>query len=420
MSRTYRKTTVASPRRLVDIESLLAAGLAVGLLFISMSVSGTGATDSSLRLITLGASAGTVSLAFLSALSRRRTKADALAVVFFAYFAIIGIQSGTQSNVLQTVLSIIGALMSLAATRADLHAIFFRFRHWILVVVVISLLPAFLGHGFSAGRTWLRFVPGRYFGFSNPDAFGFVAGLAILLALPVLRTTRGRALLAAGGLLFVISSAYTALIATALAAAAYFLLAKGKGSRFLQWGVSLFGVVTVGALTWIPTPSGIAAFEWLSQRLSLSSRTLIWVQLLQLSRGTGYFWTGLGDRGVQGLTLEIGGLGTAHTTILQIFLANGFVVTVCFVLVSASASVRILGRLSLAPSRDHRLALAVLVYWFVTSLVSTQPGTPLGLAVIVLAAIPSLAFESDSGRLSDASRGVLASRTLRTSTSSRQ
>jgi len=395
MTRLPRKNDAAGPR-LASIESLLAAGVAVGFLFISISVAGYGTTYSQLRLIALDISVGAVFLAFMSALIRRRAQADALAILAILYFVWAGIQDASQSDTLKAALDLVGASMSYAATLASLHRVLSGLRRWILVVVIVSLLPAFLGQGFSAGRVWFGLAPGRYFGFSNPDALGFIAGLALLLSLPVLRLTWGRILAALAGLLYVISATNTAAIAAGVAVAAYYFVAKNRATRLLRGGTAVLAAVTVGVLTWIPTSQGMDAFESLSQKISLSSRTLLWVELLQNARDSGYFWTGLGDRSVADYTAEIMGVATAHTSILQILLSKGFFTTVFFILVAVVAANRTLGKISSKPSRDNCLAFAVVVYWFVTSLVSTQPVTPLGLMLLVLIAIPHPDDESES------------------------
>ena len=397
MTRLPRSNDAAGPR-LASIESLLAAGVAVGLLFIGISVAGYGTTYSQLRLVALDISVGAVFLAFMSALIHRRAQADVLAILAILYFVWSGIQDASQADTLGAILDLVGASMSYAATLASLRKVLSGLRRWILVVVITSLLPALLGQGFGPGRVWFGLTQGRYFGFSNPDALGFIAGLALLLSLPVLRFTHGRILAALSGLLYVISATNTAAIATGAAVAAYYFVAKNRATRHLRGGAAVLAAVTVGVLTWIPTNQAMNAFESLSQKISLSSRTLLWFELLQSARDSGYFWTGMGDGGVAHYTVAILGVATAHTTILQMLLSKGFFTTVFFIVVAVVAANRTLGKVASKPSRDHCLAFAVVIYWFVTSLVSTQPGTPLGLMLLVLIAIPHPDDESESDR----------------------
>jgi len=397
MTRLPRRSNPAGPR-LASIENLLAAAVALGLFFITVNVAEYGSTYYDFRLIVLGISAGATSLAFMSALARRRTKADTLAVLAILYFAWAAIQDLTQSGIPSVALDLVGASAAYAATRANLRGVLPGLRRWILVAVIACLLPAFLGQGFRAGRVWFGLAPGRYFGFSNPDGLGFIAGLALLLSLPILRLARGRILAIVGGFLFVIAATYTAAIAAGLAVVSYYFVAKGRATRHLQWGAAGLAVITVGALVWMPTRQGMDAFDSLSQRMSLSGRTVLWFELLRIARDAGYFWTGLGGRVVGRYTVEILGVGTAHATILQLLLSKGFVTTAIFVLIAAIAANRTLGRISSKPSRDERLAFAILVYWFVTSLVSTEPGTPFGLMLVFLIAVSRSDDELEADR----------------------
>ena len=373
-------------------ESLLAAGVALGLLFIS--VVGPDSGDNYIRFAALGISASCIALALIAGLSQRTAKADVLVILAFCYFILVGVQEMTQSDILHAFPYLLGAFSSIGAIHANLSGLMSGLRRWTLIVIIAALLPAFVGQGFSEGRVWLGLLPGRYYGFSNPDALSFLAGLAILLSIPVLRSTRGFALAALGGLLFLLTATYTAAIATTLASTAYFFLIGRNVNRILQWFIAVFATLTAVALVWIPTDNAIVAFSSLHEKVSLTRRTFIWVELLQHTRGTGYFWTGLGDQAVARYTSEIMGVGSAHMTILQLFLSKGFIATAFFILVATIAAIRTLGHCSSDPGGVHRLAMAVVVYWFVTSLASTQPGTAMGFSAVIAIAISRSEKES--------------------------
>lgn len=401
MTRVARIDDQSHPR-IASIESLLTAGVAFGIFFICIAVGGYGDATNYVRYAAFGLSGSAIALAFMAGFIRRGPKVDVLAIIAFVYFTCAAVQDATTDYITLAVLDLFGALLSLAATRANLRRVLSGLRHWILIVIIVAVVPAFFGQGFNAGREWFGLLPGRYFGFSNPDALGFIAGLGILLSIPVLGRARGLALAVFAAFLFVIAATYTALFAVSLAVAAYAWPIKAKATQVLQLLTALLAAVSILGLAWTTTAQGLDAFEFLRQRVSLSRRTEIWVTLLQQSRANGHFWKGLGDITVANYTHEIGGAGTAHTTILQMLLSKGFLMTAFFILVAAIAAVRILGRFSWDSNRDQHLAIAVAVYWFVTSLVSSQPGTVMGFSLVIVVAISR--YEESKEDLSGANR----------------
>lgn len=381
-------------------ERLLTVAIALGIAFITINVGGLGSATNYIRFAVFGLSGTAITLVFIAGSKRQRTNADLLAVFIATYFIAAGVQDVTQSNTTGATLNLFGVLLALGATQADLQRVLAGLRFWFLLLIIATLVPAGLRQGFNPGREWFGLFPGRYFSFSNPDGLGFIAGLGVLLSIPALKHAHGRALGALSALLFVITAAYTAAIALSLAGAAYFLLIRLRVAPILQFFTSLLAAITVGSLLWISSSSAIGALEYLEQHFDLSGRDQIWIALLQQSRVTGHFWTGWGDQVVSDYTRAIAGVGSAHATILQMFLSKGFAMTTFFILVAALATVRILGRISSNPSSHQRLAMAVTVYWFVTSLASTQPGTVMGLALVVIVAIPPSETESKEKLLS--------------------
>lgn len=372
---------------MASVESLLGAGVAFGVLFLSVAVFDSG--DNLLRFAFLGLSGSAVALAFISAYSKRGPGPGATAVVATAYFCWAGLQEFAQtSDPLRSIPSVIGVLLCLTAGRARLAGVLAGLRRWFLVVVVIALLPAVLGEGFAPGRVWLPLLPGRYFGFSNPDALGFIAGIAIVLSWSTPERWRRRLLVVAGWGLFAISASYSPAIALSAALLAYhFVHLEGVASlcRRLVW---LFSGLSLAALAWVSTEPGIAAARHFSGLLDLSGRTVIWAELLRYARSTGYFWTGLGDAGVARYTLDIGGVGSAHATMLQILLSKGYLTTVFFVLVVTFAAQRTLTRAGEPDAMSVGVPAALLVYWFVISLASIQPGAAMGLLLVLVVSLP--------------------------------
>lgn len=373
---------------IASIENLLTFGVAMGILYISIDLYGFGQTTNYVRFATFGLSSIAIALASIVAFTRRGANADLLSVAAILYFICAGARDVLASYAPGVILNLLGAALSLASTKADLHRMLSGFRRWFLVVIIAVLLPAFFGQGFRAGREWFGIFPGRYFGFSNPDGLGFMAGIGALLSIPVLRRPQGYALAAVSALLFVVSAAYTTAIAVGLAITAYFLLTKTKSRQVLQLLTAMLAAVTIGSLPWITTVQGINAFEFLQRQFNLSGREKLWVALLQQARATGSFMTGWGDQVVGNYTRAFAAVGSAHMTILQIFLSQGFLMTVLFIAIATMAAIRILGRIATNPASHQRLAIALVVYWFVTSLVSTQPGTEMGFALILAVAIP--------------------------------
>lgn len=394
MNRFARGEPLRSIRSL-DAGNLLAAGLATELLFITMNTSGLGSAYGIVRVLVLGISVGAIALALVSAPVRPRRAVDKLPALAIVYFAWTATQHAIYSEALNTVLSLLSVVVVIVAARTSLNSFVSGLRRWVLVIVITLLLPALVGQGFDANkRVWLGLVPGRYFGFSNPDALGFVAGLAIVLSIPVLSRWRGRALFALGVVLFAITASYTVAIAAGLAVVANLLLPGVRGSRILRSSIPALSAVTTAGLVWISTDHGIAALETLNRHVSLSGRTLIWVQLMKLARGRNYFWTGLGDTGVSVYTLKILKVASAHMTLLQMLLSAGFLTAVFFILVCAIVATRTLSRITVEPDRAQRLAFAVVVYWFVTSLVSTEPSAAVCVSLIVALAVSSSGDDS--------------------------
>jgi O-antigen ligase len=375
----------AGPFDSTALESLLSASVAMGLLFISVAVYDE--TDNYIRFAALAASGACATLAFIAALRQKRSRADVLAICSFSYFAWAGIQEFTQSDALHALPNLLAAMVSIGATRAGLDGVLSGLRRWVPIVVALLLLPALVGHGFGLGRVWFAFLPGRYFGFSNPDALGFVAGMCVLLSIPILRTARGALLMSLGALLLLLTSTNTTAVAVLVGIAVYCIATSSRMRRSLQLLTGALAAATIGALAWMPIDRAITLFGAFQNQFSLSRRTVIWLELLEQTRGAGHFWTGLGDQTIASYTREIMGVGSAHTTILQMFLSKGFLTTSLFVLVAAAATIRTLGTRSTSADAQSRGAASIAAYWFVTSLASIQPGTALGFLVLILVAI---------------------------------
>jgi len=377
--------------RFPRVDDLLAAGLAIELLFISMNTAGLGSPYGILRLLVLGTAVGAISLAAISGAARRERRAlDKVWVLALVYFAWVGTQRAMYAEALNTALTILGVVVVFVAARVSLEDRVAGLRRWVTVVVVALLLPALVGQGFDAtARSWFPGLQGRYFGFSNPDALGFVAGLAIVLSIPVLSRWRGRTLFGLSVVLFAITASYTAAIATGLAGIAYFVLSGSRGARVLRWSIPALGAATIAGLIWISTDQGIAALESLRRHVRLSGRTELWAELMSLTSIHDYFWTGLGNRGVSVYTMKIMEVNSAHSTLLQMLLSAGFLTTLFFIVVFAVVAMRALSRIIAEPGRPQRLAFAVVTYMFVTSLVSTEPSAPVCISLIVVLVVSS-------------------------------
>lgn len=388
-----RKVSVSGEKLgVASAENLLCAGLAVGLFVTSFRANAFGGS-ASYRNIGLAIAGCLIGAAILSGLtppkrsqSRQRRNRDTLAVLAAMYFAWTGIQNFfLQSDRLGAATSVIAFLLVSATLATDLQRLNAGLRRWLLVIVVADFVPAFLGQGFEATkRVWLDFLPGRYFAFSNPNALAFIAGLAVLLAAPVLRQKRGRMLGLLGGTLVVLTAGYATAIGLGLALLAYLLLGRLKSTGLLSSAVAALALVTPALVIWLPSDDGVGVLSALQENLDLSNRSFLWVSLVRLTRDSGNFWLGLGDQRVAFYTAAIQDVGTAHSTILQLYLSEGFITTVFFVFVAALATRRILNS---ERTRDARVAFAVVVYWFVVSLSSAEPGTALGFSLIVILAV---------------------------------
>jgi O-antigen ligase len=393
--RPVRRTSVER-LGVTSVENLLCAALAMGFLVTSLRTDAFG-DSSPYRTWGLCISGCLIAATFFWGIalrpdsqSPRVRNRDALVLLAGSYFAWCGIQSFfLQSSVLHAALSLMALLLVMGTLAADLQRMIAGLRRWFLVVVIACLMPAVVLQGFEPGRVWLDFLPGRYFAFSNPNALAFLAGLAVLLAVPVLRQGRGWVLALLGAVLAVLASGYTTAVALGLALLAYFGLGQVKNTGLPAVGVGALALATPMMLIWLPSESALRAVMALQSQFDLSGRSLLWVHLVRLTRDLDEFWTGLGDRAVAFYTEAILGVATAHSTILQMFLSKGFLTTVFFVFVAAAATIHILNAYFLNRSGNERVAFAVVVYWFVVSLASTQPGTALGFSLVVVLAVAS-------------------------------
>lgn len=381
----YRAATDPATEELVSkdsssLEFCIGLSLATGALFTGVAVFSP--TDNYIRFALLAVAGGSAALAALSALGRPSTSFGRIPLLAIAFLAGTGLQEYAQSGWLKTVPYAIGILLAIAVTRAELDKLLRRMPAAWLLVVLVALVPINSPDSYAAGRQWLPGVPGRYFAFSNPDALGLMAGVGLLLALSGLRRVWNRALLAASLLLFVLTAAYTTLAAVVIGVAVVAVSRIPRVARLAETGSILLAGASVVGLMWLPTPGALNFFTWLHTHISLTNRTLIWVRLVQLADERNYFWTGLGDRQVADFTLRIYGVGSAHTTLLQLVLSKGFVTTLVFILL-VLASVR--AALRLAPRTSDpapRYALALMAFWFVTSLASIQTVNPLVISLM--------------------------------------
>lgn len=392
-ARTAREDSTSDAKvGVASVENLLCAALAVGLFVTSLRANafGDSTTYRNYGLAIAGCLSGAAIVVGFAGLkggqSRAARKSDALVVLGALYFGWAGIQNYfVQSDMLGAVTSLIAFLLVVATLAADPQRLNVALRRWLLLIVLASLLPALLGQGFEPNkRVWLSFLPGRYFAFSNPNALAFLAGLAVLLAVPVLRKTGGRVLVALAGVLVVLTAGITTAIGLGLALLAYIALGRARNTGLLRAGVAALAGVTPAVLIWLPSDSALRGLTALQEALDLSGRSFLWVNLVRLTRDLDTFWFGMGDRRVAFYTAGIQDVASAHSTILQIFLSEGFVTAVLFVLVAALATTRLLAS---GQTKDARISFAVVVYWFVTSLSSAQSGTALAFSVIVVLAI---------------------------------
>lgn len=383
--------------RTTATENLLCFGLALGVLVTSFDLDAFNGSAAEYRNLGVGISGFLIGLTVLLGLTpgspdrgaegRGREALVLLAVTYFAWAAVQNYF--LQSEMLDTASAAIAVLLLLGALRATLSRVLAGLRRWFLAVVAVCLVPATTGQGFLEGsRVWLDFLPGRYFAFSNPNALAFLAGFAVLLAVPVLRQRLGRMLFLLGIVLTVLTAGTTTGIGVGLGLLSYFGLGKKvRSAGTLRFGVAALGLATPAMLIWLHTDSSVRFLTAFSARFDLSARSFLWASLVRTTRGTGHFWTGLGDRTVELYTAAILDVGSAHSTILQMFLSDGFLTATAFVLVSALAAIRILGVWESGRTDDARLAFALVVYWFITSLTSAQPGTAFGFALVVLLAV---------------------------------
>ncbi|GAB2779757.1 hypothetical protein GCM10027020_36580 [Nocardioides salsibiostraticola] len=400
---TERRRGMAPPAERLpwgSAENLLGAALVLSLFVTSFSVDAFGGAAITYRNIGLVIAAGLASITVIQAFAPKAKSAciddhrgkDLLALLSICYFGWTGAQNYLlQNDFIGTALPGIGLLIILGALRADLAKVVAGLRRWLFAVAVAFIIPALFNQGFEENsRTWLGILPGRYFAFSNPNAVAFLAGIAALLAIPVIRQGRGRMMLLIAFVLAILTAGYTTAIALGISIFAYLALARVKRVGHLRFGVVSLSIVTPGLLLWLPSDHALGFLSGLQERVDLSGRTFLWVSLARLARDNGNFWTGMGDIELAAYTTPVLGVNSAHSTLLQLFLSEGFITATFFIVLAGSAVNRILSsprRASLP--KANRIAFAVAVYWFVISLTSTQPGTAVGLCVILLLAVAS-------------------------------
>lgn len=379
--------------RLRSAESLICAALALGLFVTSLDANAFGG---SARYVSLGLAAATciAGASVVGGLTQqdggpKQRDSTALFCWTICYFVWTGVQNlFLQSNETGAVASLIAVLIVCGTLKVDLPHLNAWLRRWLLIALVAFLVPAMQGQGFVTGeRQWLSFLPGRYFGFSNPNALAFLAGLAILLAVPVFHRGHGRFLALIGLILLILTAGNTTAIALGLALSAYVGLGRISRAGPLKFSVATMACATPALLLWIPSDGGLKFLAWFQDRFDLSGRSFLWISLVRLTRHSGHLWFGIGEQGVSSFTLGVLDVYSAHLTILQVYLADGFVTALLFVLVAALATVRTLDIWAVERTKDSRLSFAMIVYWFVVSLSSTQPGTALALSLVVALAI---------------------------------
>lgn len=377
-----------------SIENLLCAALALGLFVTSLGAEAFGGSSSYRTggLLVVGCLIGVTLILGLAPRGPRQgsgPRRNVLVLLAAGYFGWAGAQDYfLQSDLSGAVQSLIGFLVVCGALAADIHRVIVGLRRWFVVLLVAFLVPALMGQGYEVGeRVWFSFLPGRYFGFSNANALSYVAGIAILLAVPVLRQPRGRWLVLLGGFLLVITAGNTTAVALGVAILAYVGFGKVRKVGALTFGVRLLAIATPVMLLWLRTDGAVSTLANLQARFDLSGRSFLWVSLVRLTRNSDSFWLGLGDEKVAYHTAALLDVYSAHSTILQVFLGGGFLTAVLFVLAAASATIRLLNDWASERTSDQRIALAIILYWFIVSLTSTQPGTGLGFSLVIVLAV---------------------------------
>ncbi|MBE7324830.1 hypothetical protein IEQ44_09200 [Nocardioides sp. Y6] len=401
-------------RALVSIEGLLAVGLVTALFVLSLEVEALGGStpyrNAGLAITTVCALAVAVRAALVRAEGAAgirgrylaplgRLLRDPLALSAGVYFAYSGIHSLVVDRyVLATGLALIALLLVSAMNQVDVSRLVVALRWGFLALLALLLVPALTSGGYDeTKRVWIDILPGRYFGWSNPNALALLAGIGILLALPSLRSRVGALLVLLSSILLALTASYTTLIALPVAIVVFYVFAHPKSALLLKplprvkvgllQGVTLLvaAAILVGTAQ-IGTAWGIRLLDDLQDRLLLSNRSALWSDLLTQTRDEHTFLTGLGSMRLGEYTMEILGVQTAHSTLLQSYLAGGFLMAALLIITATVAVFRTLQSLSATRSLPGRLALALALYLCVVALTSTQPASPPVLLLVLLLA----------------------------------
>jgi hypothetical protein len=397
----------ASSRQTSSGDRWLWLSLTSGLLFLAVQV--TVPWTARLRAVLLGAALLGAFVACLAAVSRNRTANGGRTAVIIFLLSCLGMQESVIDSPKYALPYLVAGMLVFAASGQREVLVLGLQRFWTMGSLAL-LAPAVLGRGFLPGRVWLPGVPGRYYSaFSHPNALGFMAGLGVLIAWPS-RGRRGtRTLLGASGLLLALSASYTSLIALAVAIAAYLLirirgpLASDVLLRLTAPALVLFAFI-------LGTDKGLQWMESLSQHVSATNRTHLWVNLLSYVHSLkGGRWFGLGQVKTALLAGDFNGVASAHSTLLQLALSLGLVGTTLF-----------LAALHLVLSRDSESSTAslvveraqttaILVFVLVTSLTSVEPASPIVLAFLwILVSCPRRASDLHSGEATEMARRTSA------------
>lgn len=397
------------------LEHLIAIGIVTGLAAITIE---TAVLDRfyATGLVVLGGV--TAALSVVVGRDRSSSSERATAVVAFSYLSLAAAMSVWRDELTASASFISAVALTWSAQRARLDVLMVLVRNWLAAAVFVFMWPLLGGDGYEAGRTWLSQQPGRFFGFSNPNALSFLAGLLILLCLPPRRTKALWGMLPLGGILIIVTASWTALVALGAALVIFVSMRRRSVLLAVRWLIPVVAAMTSGFIGLIYTPRAIEFLLKLSLNFDFSARTYIWLSLVQRTRDIGAFWTGVGEKEVGRYATDISGVTSAHSTVLQILLSKGFVMALFFVFLVTLVSLTALRSATRAPNLYTRGVVAIIAYWFIHSLVSSTPGSAEGLTVIValtVALVPQAEKPQDHAHQSAGRPGVPLGRSGRKS-----
>lgn len=282
-----RRQRPSRPRRRKpgSVENTLGAALVLALSVTSFSADAFNGAAPQYRNYGLIIAGALATAAILTGFGRtkatdgqsRVTNRDAMVALASGYLGWTGIQNFfLQGDLPGATQSLIALLVVLGAITSNTTDMLLSLRRWLTVALALFLLPALTGSGYVAeSRVWFDFLPGRYFSYSNPNALAFLAGIGVLVAVPVIANKRAPVLASMGILLAVLTAGYTTAIALAIGLLAYMALGRIQRTGPLRLGVNTLAAATPVILLWLPTNNALRFFSDLAARWDFSGRTLL-------------------------------------------------------------------------------------------------------------------------------------------------